>query len=163
MTLPGSSKGASTPLVRATPGGVALFEEGVMVVMVVTWEDKIRQEVDKQWLYIRGAFRDMLGAPLTKKEALDRLFSEFKAKYRRRAKPVVLTAELEVLEPMPYKATVYRKQGGKWREFEVEGMTPLTVHIIGEVEYDSPGAKKRVTMKVYHRFIGKTFPQYTSN
>jgi hypothetical protein len=105
---------------------------------------------------------------MTQKQAIARLWAEFHAKTRNLTNSVILTAELEILDPMPYEATVYRKDKGQWQRLNVQGMTPLTVHIVGEVEYDYDydaldGKKEKRTVKIFHRFIGKTFPQYAAS
>jgi hypothetical protein len=72
-----------------------------------------------------------------------------------------MSADLEILDSMPYKATVYRKKDGKWERCNVKGWTPLTVHIVGKVEYQD--GKDTACLSIYHRFIGKTFPQYAAS
>jgi hypothetical protein len=130
-------------------------------------ERKIAQDVNHHWSYIEHVFDFRpKGDKLNPKEATELLWSEFQAKTRNLTNPVVLTAELEILDPMPYEATVYRKEKGQWQRLNVQGMTPLTVHIVGEVEYNyegPDGKKDKGTVIIFHRFIGKTFPQYASS
>src|SRR5262249_51263423 len=130
---------------------------------MTAFELKIGRQVKQHWSYIHKVFVYSDGTPMTQVQAIARLWAEFNAKTRNLTNPVILTAELEILDPMPYEATVYRKDKGRWHQLQAEGMTPLTVHIVGEVEYDYDaldGKKEKRTVKVFHRFIGKTFPQY---
>ena len=129
-------------------------------------EQKIERQVKQHWSYIHKFFVYSDGTPMTQKQAIARLWAEFHAKTRNLTNPVVLSAELEILDPMPYEATVYRKDKGQWQRLNVQGMTPLTVHIVGEVEYNyegPDGKKDKGTVIIFHRFIGKTFPQYASS
>jgi hypothetical protein len=88
---------------------------------------KIDRQVKQHWSYIHKFFVYSDGTPMTQKQAIACLWAEFHAKTRNLTNPVILTAELEILDPMPYEATVYRKDKGQWQRLKVEGMTPLTV------------------------------------
>jgi hypothetical protein len=121
-------------------------------------KQSIWNEIRQQWSVISGLFVvHKFDGPkqLTPDQAADLLWRKFVGKVGRRKNKAVLSARLEILHPMPYTATVYRKKGGKWLEYDVEGETPLTCHVIGEIDVGGGRA-----LKVFHRFIGKTFPQY---
>jgi hypothetical protein len=131
------------------------------------FKDSVAAQVLARWHEIEDLFdfsKDGQGGKkLTPQEATELLWNEFEAKWKRKKPDAkVVSAELEVLYPMPWRATVYRKVSGKWEEIDAEGETPLTAHVIGEVEWSLPNGQTD-SIKVFHRFIGKTFPQYVGN
>jgi hypothetical protein len=129
----------------------------------MAWKDHIEDQVSENWHLIGRLFLN----GTTVQQATDLLWDKFRAKFRHVPDAVVVLCELEILLPMPWKCTAYRKKDGKWIIVSRQGKTPLTAHVVGEVEFpvSKTGKGKGKTGKkvtIYHRFIGKCFPQYTS-